>query len=240
MKLIQKNPMQYIQADTYSMSRSQLDASDIGSLDLVPLLFQTGYLTIDSLDKTPEGLVSVDDFILRSPNQEVSQAFGSLILETLTKQEEKIIAKVSSMVKKALTNCDNFLLSEAFREVLTWPMGMEQIQHEKYCQSIFHIFLKTLSYKVKAEDSTYKGWTDLIIHFGNDTVFIIEFKYEKLDEPEKVTPAEKSQLLAKNLLVAKNQIMERNYAHDYENDDLKVKNIAVAIVGREDVEVEFF
>jgi hypothetical protein len=34
--------------------------------------------------------------------------------------------------------------------------------------------------------------------------------------------------------------MERNYALDYKNDGLKVKNIAVAIVGREDVEVEFF
>jgi hypothetical protein len=204
---------------------------EIRVLDLVPLLFQSGYLTIDQRARTSEGLVSVDDYLLRSPNLEVSKAFGSLILENLTGQKEKIISMVSSLVLEALTNCDSGLLTKAFREILTWPMSFEHIPYERYYQTIFHLVLKCLNFRVKAEDNTYKGRTDLVIHFGKDTVFVVEFKHEKLEDPQKVTAESLSQLLAQLLLEAKNQIQERDYGHDCENDGYKVKKLAIAIAG---------
>jgi hypothetical protein len=240
MKLIRENPLEYIEAETYPMSETILDAVDIYNVDLVPLLFQSGYLTIDRLATTEEGLVSDEDYILRSPNLEVNKVFGNIILEAMTSLKEISVTKVSNMIKKALTNLDSTLLAQAFREILTWPRCFVHIPYERYYQTIFHLVLKSLNYKVKAEENTYKGRTDIGIYFGKNTFFLVDIKHKKLDDPEKVSEADKAEYLAQLLSEGKEQVSERDYAHDYENDGLKVKKLAIAIVGRETVSAEFF
>jgi hypothetical protein len=240
MNLIKNKPMEYIESDIYPMSVSMLDSAEIDHLDLIPILFQSGYLTVDRLATTREGLVSAGDYILRSPNLEVSSAFGSLILQVLTSQRGKTITSVSDMIQTALRHSDSGLLTKAFAEILTWPSSFEHIPYERYYQTIFHLVLKCLNYRVKAEDNTYKGRTDLAVYFGKETVFVIEFKHEKLEDASKVSEEAAVQLLDKLLIEAKNQIMERDYVHDYENDGFKVKKLAVAIAGRTAVAAEIF
>ncbi|MDR1870928.1 MAG: AAA family ATPase, partial [Deltaproteobacteria bacterium] len=74
--LLKKGGSSYSFPETTQMSETSLNALDIKNLQLTPLLFQTGYLTIDQR-------LSADSYLLRRPNQEVSQALDQNLLDYL-------------------------------------------------------------------------------------------------------------------------------------------------------------
>lgn len=77
--MIRDNQMVFNRAETYSFSELDLEASDPTNLRLVPVLFQSGYLTVDKL-------VSGVNYLLREPNQEVRECLNFGILDALTGQ----------------------------------------------------------------------------------------------------------------------------------------------------------
>jgi hypothetical protein len=85
---------------------------------------------------------------------------------------------------------------------------------------------------------------DLLITTKKDTVFVSEFKYEKLEPKEnestEALEARKGALLLKALNKAKEQIEFKRYADRYKSQYQQVKLMAVAIVGRADVLLEIY
>ena len=67
-----------------------MDAIDIQNMEIGPLLFQTGYLTVSKIvypDVSPE-------YVLDIPNFEVREAFFKQLTAGLTKQEHFITTNV--------------------------------------------------------------------------------------------------------------------------------------------------
>jgi hypothetical protein len=85
---------------------------------------------------------------------------------------------------------------------------------------------------------------DLLITTKKDTVFVCEFKYEKLEPKENESTedleARRGALLLKALNKAKEQIEFKRYADRYKNQNQMVKLMAVAIVGRAEVLLEIY
>jgi hypothetical protein len=83
-----------------------------------------------------------------------------------------------------------------------------------------------------------------LITTTRDTVFICEFKYEKLESKENETTealeARRGVLLLKALNKAKEQIEFKRYADRYKSQYPLVKLMAVAIVGRAEVLLEIY
>jgi len=143
---------------------------EIERLEIEPLLFQTGYLTIRGYE---EGGV----FTLGYPNLEVRQAFTANLL------------KFHSGLSGALSGSRLLALIKALREV-DMPQFFEsmrcffadipydiQVKREQYYQTIFYLIFSLMGIRIQAEVRTNRGRVDAVAETDND-VFIFEFKLD--------------------------------------------------------------
>ena len=70
-KLIKNKPSSFLALKDLEISERALDTFDIRKMSIAPLLFQTGYLTVD--EKRFRG--ASESYLLRTPNLEVAEAF---------------------------------------------------------------------------------------------------------------------------------------------------------------------
>ncbi len=148
-------------------------AFEIDQIKLLPLLWQTGYLTIDSFN--PATL----NYKLRYPNQEVKITFLTFFMGFLTTKELAVIKNYLVLLEAAMKEHD---LNSFFKTLSVFfanvPYTM-QLSHEKYYQTIFYIVLNLIGARVQAEEETNDGRIDAVIETTTH-VYIFEFK---LDEP---------------------------------------------------------
>jgi hypothetical protein len=83
--LLKKKQFKNIQTHSLTIIDDMLDAYDLDKLNLLSLLFQTGYLTIDNI-------LSADSYLLKEPNIEVTNAFNAHIVKELTNQKDLAIS----------------------------------------------------------------------------------------------------------------------------------------------------
>jgi hypothetical protein len=227
---IQRNPLDYVKYEKCLISKRRLEKVNLEDLDLTPLLFHTGYLTLNSL---------VDDNIysLRAPNKEVTEAFNIEILRYITAQKETVIANLTLKIKLALDTFDSVALGEAFSQILRWiPVKEEPALETLHYASIFAV-LKALHFTVTADVDESKGIFDLWIRMQSDTLFVVAFKYEQFgSEPDLSNEDKRQELMDKALGRAKNQLLRR-YDAWFRAMNPMAKKLAVGIVGKSDVVV---
>jgi hypothetical protein len=250
MDLIRKNPVEFTQAESHPLNVNTLDAIDIGNLKLVPLLFQTGYLTI-------EKKIDPENYFLREPNLEISAALKNGILEALIGGGEQNIIALGQKLQRALGEKDTAALAECFEEILDGIPYEIHLPKENYYHSVILAVLQAYNFKVRSEDSTSEGRMDMRLEFSKDRLYIFEFKFEKFP-PEKETESAvapknktsskqktiksedevKAGLMAEALKRAQSQLMSKDYAKRDEKKYKEVLKIAVGIVGRSMVGAE--
>jgi hypothetical protein len=167
----------FSQTENSLMTKNMLGAVDVANLELVPLLFQTGYLTIDKRSSSKE-------YILKYPNLEVEQAFNINLLKFLSSQSQVSITALSNDINTALLNFDSASLAGCFKKILTWFPYEMHLSHEAYYHSIIFAVLKSFHYKVFCEFSKSDGVVDMSIEIPNGPIFICGFKYAKIPKIE--------------------------------------------------------
>jgi len=86
-RLIKERPSTFLSLGELEISERSLDTFVIDKIDIVPLLFQTGYLTVD--EKRFRG--DSENYVLRLPNLEVREAFYMNILAEFTESGVSIL-----------------------------------------------------------------------------------------------------------------------------------------------------
>jgi Predicted AAA-ATPase/PD-(D/E)XK nuclease superfamily len=179
-------------------SEALLSTFDVDNIPAEALLFQTGYLTIDSCTEMP-GLTR---YKLKYPNLEVQTALNDSLLQSLSGEPSKPGANVSRLYD--LLQAQDFAglkdLFHAFYASIAndWYRKNELAGYEGYYVSIFYSYFAALGLEMHLEDPTNFGRIDLTLLF-NKQVFLFEFKVVEL------TP--KRQALQ--------QIKDRGYADKY-------------------------
>jgi hypothetical protein len=142
---------------------------EVDDLKPVPLLLQTGYLTIKDYD--PESRL----FRLSYPNFEVENAFLKYLLDAFSSAENGRIGAYLWDLLTALRNRD----LEAFFEVMqVFFAGIPydiQIKRERYYQTVFYLIFKLLGLQTGAEVRTSRGRIDAVVEV-KEGVYIFEFK----------------------------------------------------------------
>ena len=141
--------------------------------DLVPLLYQTGYLTIVDYDR-PANL-----YILGFPNEEVKYGFLKSLFP------EYIPSAVPGSGKDIFT-LRRFLLAgdtESIHEVLTAlfasiPYTAKDAPFEHYFQTVVYLVFTLLGQYVHAEVHSSRGRADCVLETDR-FVYIFEFKVDK-------------------------------------------------------------
>ncbi len=150
---------------------SSFSSYEIENLQILPLMFQTGYLTI----KDFRILDGFREFKLGFPNFEVEEAFNKRILQSYTTLE---MGRVSWPLRKLITALRANDLDEFFQILKVFFAGIDydlHIKNEKYYQTIFYVIFKVLGLRIDAEVKTNVGRIDTVIRL-NGRIFIFEFK----------------------------------------------------------------
>jgi hypothetical protein len=165
-KLMEEKKFDIKKMQDLEVREENLSTYEIEDLALVPLLFQTGYLTIKGYD---------DEFMtyrLGYPNFEVENSFQYALLRSYSYTETN--GYLVSLIR-ALRN-DDFetffdTLSVFFADI---PYDLH-IEKEKYYQTVFYLIFSLIGLKVEAEVKTNKGRIDAVII--DKDIYIFEFKF---------------------------------------------------------------
>lgn len=158
-----------------------LDSFDVDHIDLVALLWQTGYLTFAEKFTKREKIV----YRLKVPNKEIQLSLNELFIDYLTDQRHAKNAwqdKLYDSLFAADLDAFKQSLSSLFAGIPYQNYANKIIEkYEGYYASVVYTYLASLGIPMVAEDVTSKGRIDLSIQL-TDKIYIIEFK---VDQPER-------------------------------------------------------
>jgi len=174
MKYLQRN--EFLQIDMESVqeiSREDFSMSNLRNLRAVPLLFQTGYLTIKNYNKL------TDCFELAVPDEEVRRDFARLLTAQMAQQDE---AWASHLGLYLLSNkWDKFFVSlQSLFAHLPYGPKENNIQEFSYERVLYTLFASK-GFSCRTEDRQANGQADIIAQHPCG-IFIFELKVDKSAE----------------------------------------------------------
>lgn len=162
--------------ETIEVGKKDFDAPTETMTTIVPLLYQSGYVTIKGYDK-PTKL-----YQLALPNQEIRVGlYGSLLPHYLMDKSAKAnttIAKMSVLVKKGDMDAAFCLLND-FLETVPYCDNTNYEGH--WQQTLYIMFALLTNYSIIVEPHTAKGRIDIMME-TNDTIYVMELKFNKSAE----------------------------------------------------------
>ena len=189
------------------MTREELTADTLNSIEIMdenplPLLFQSGYLTIKSYD--PE----FGTYTLGFPNREVEEGFTKFLYpfyvpKTLNKSNFSVVQFVRDV---RAGNAKGFMtrLAAMFADGNYQIIGDEEI----YFQNTLYTFFKMLGLYVEVERHTSDGRMDILMQ-TREYIYVMELKVNKTAEE------------------ALQQIEDKGYAKPFDTDERKLFKIGI-------------
>jgi hypothetical protein len=153
------------------ISVDEISEYRVGSSDPVPLLFQTGYLTILGYDYN-DGL---EEYILGFPNEEVKYGFLRELLPMYVSGSNNLSEfYVGDFIRDLRAGkIESFMTRlKAFFAGISYELNKKK---KKDYQTIFYVMFKIMGQFVEAESRSSEGRADVVIVTA-DFVYIFEFK----------------------------------------------------------------
>jgi hypothetical protein len=198
------------------MYRNQFVRSLEDRAKIIPLLYQTGYLTIKDYD------LRTDQYLLGMPNAEVRVGLLKNLLPLFTEVDANDMENFAGRASADLRDGDIDHAMEILRSVLkSIPYGKNETAifsdlqtTEQYYHNLYHLFFKMLCNRVNSEVRNSTGATDVVITTPR-YVYVVEIKIDT------------------NVEVALNQIDEKGYAVPYMAGQQAVYKIGVVFSTKE-------
>ena len=153
--------------------KASFDVATERMTSLIPLLYQSGYLTIKDYDE------SIDVYTLDIPNKEIEVGlFDSLLpgyLESGIDEGRVVIADISVLLKKRDVDEALRLLAD-FLETIPYCDNTNYEGH--FQQMLYIIFALLTSYDIRVEQHTAKGRIDMVLE-TKTTIYVMELKLNK-------------------------------------------------------------
>ena len=156
--------------------KDDFDAPTETMTNIMPLLYQSGYVTIKDYDEETE-LYTLD-----IPNKEIRVGlFRALLPHYLTDKSVKAnttIAKMSVLVKKGDMDAAFCLLNDFLKMV---PYCDNTNYEGHWQQTLYIMFALLTDYRIIVESHTAKGRIDITMETA-DTIYVMELKFNKSAE----------------------------------------------------------
>ena len=192
--------------DLNEMASAVTDVETLDSVygddEPIPVIYQSGYLTIKGYD--PE----FETYTLGFPNKEVEEGFMKFLVPYYTPiRKSAATFEIKQFVMDIRSgNIDAFMTRlQSFMADTPYELIRDQ---ELHYQNVMFIVSKLLGFYVQAEYRTSQGRIDLLLQ-TDKFVYIMEFKLEGSAEE------------------ALKQIEERNYAAPFASDSRKVLKVGI-------------
>ncbi|MFZ2655687.1 MAG: ATP-binding protein [Victivallales bacterium] len=173
LKLAKKQQFDFEKELSQPVSELAFASYEIDKLQTLPLLFQTGYLTIKNAVRYEDDTFYNLDF----PNREVEAAFEAYLLDEYSGVNKERIEVYASEMARMLKgkDIDGFMgkMKIFFADI---PYDI-QLANEKYYQTIFYIVFRLIGLRIEAETRTGIGRIDAVVQ-TEKYVYIFEFKLD--------------------------------------------------------------
>lgn len=205
--LMKQHRISMQQIDGISVSMDRFDAPTERISDPVPVLYQSGYITLKDYNPFTR------KFILGFPNGEVREGFAKSLykyyMEDYVGSEDTLDKAFHDLLSKDIT------IEQFVETVRCWYAGIpysitDKNQNEQLYQSLIYAVLVGFGADVSAEEQTSDGRMDIVLKLP-DTIYIIELKYGKSGEE------------------AVEQILTKDYAVRYAHDNRPVVAVGMNI-----------
>ena len=170
-ELIKKADFNIEELSDYVASEDQLNSIHVDDIDPIPVLYQSGYLTVVDYDNR------FDLFTLNYPNEEVKAGFINFLLPFYSKVKEK---QAQAIISKFVTAIETGKADDFMRQLQSLMAGTPYDiikETENHYQNVMYIITKLMGLYVQAEYRTSNGRIDLLIG-TSEYVYIIELKFE--------------------------------------------------------------
>jgi hypothetical protein len=169
-KIMQDNIHDFANLDQSQADHELLDVFEISKkIPLKALLFQTGYLTIQSYDQESSL------YTLTYPNREVRESINRLALSHSLAVESTDIRSAQVQFITALKNKDMGLFCDTVQSLFAHIPYHIHIQKESFYHALLQMICSLLKVEAYSEMPTDKGRIDMAIHMP-DTIYVFEFK----------------------------------------------------------------
>ena len=180
----------------------QFDAPTEVITDPIPVLYQSGYLTIKSFDPV------FKTYTLAYPNSEVRYGFTQALLPCYVHRFPRentfyIVSFLRDLMKGDIESC----LERTRSFFASIPHDLEN-KTEKHYQTIFYLLFRLMGQYVDVEVKSAIGRADVVLKLS-DAIYVFEFKFDG-------TPEE-----------ALAQIESKNYAIPYQSDGRRIVKVGV-------------
>ena len=201
--------VELLKRNHYDLERmaSEETSSDVlnsiyGDEQPIPVIFQSGYLTIKGYDKE-FGL-----YRLGFPNKEVEEGFINFLMPFYTRfnkieapfEIQKFVREIRTGQLDAFFNRLKSFLADTPYELIS--------EQERHYQNVLFIIFKLVGFYTEVEYHTSEGRVDLVLK-TNDYIYIMEFKLNGSSEE------------------ALQQIHDKHYAQPFQSDKRKIFKIGV-------------
>ena len=169
MKLIKDRKYSAIDLENKKVAGAAFDKYDIENIELLSLLFQTGYLTILHHDPVRQ------TYTLGYPNNEVARAFSIHLLANFNGGKPEATSGLLLDMVDALeqNRPDKFLdLFQILLKGIVYPIVEVR---ESYFHSIFYLVAKMLGFYIDCEIMTIDGRIDAVVK-TDERIYVMEFK----------------------------------------------------------------
>jgi Predicted AAA-ATPase/PD-(D/E)XK nuclease superfamily len=181
-----------------------LDKYDLDNLTLIPLLFQSGYLTVKSSDPM------TGDLVLDYPNKEVRESMYQFLIDDLSRNQQRTHTGMTiNELKNAFVSRDLEQVQSIINALLAdLPSETYIKQTEGLYHGLIHLIFKYLGVFVDSEVHSSQGRADAVVQTLTD-VYVFEFKFNKTAQ------------------AGIDQINKKNYAAKYKASGKMITGIGV-------------
>ncbi|MDO4461028.1 MAG: AAA family ATPase [Bacteroidia bacterium] len=203
------NPLDF---DGVVLSQGAFDAPCENAKTPLPLLYQSGYLTIDSYNAL------LKTYTLHFPNLEVRQGMveglSNYLMDTDDLDRDSTIINMAQAIydgdlAAALKLLRSYIATIPY-DIITKKEWMAKKNHEAFYKLLMYVIFSLLNSKVDTEVKSVLGRADVVIQTKAD-VFVLELKVDKTIDD------------------AMTQIDDKGYAIPYEADGRRVTKCGITI-----------
>ena len=193
--------------DLHRMAHEETSADVLNSIDStsdnpIPVIYQSGYLTIKGYDR------EFETYRLGFPNREVEEGFIKYLMPFYTNADA---VESSFEIQKFVCEVRSGDYDSFFRRLQSFfaDTPYEMVRDlELHYQNVLFIVFKLVGFYVKVEYHTSRGRIDLVLQ-TDKFIYVMEFKLEGTAEE------------------ALRQINEKHYAKPFESDERRLFKIGV-------------
>jgi hypothetical protein len=167
--LLKKESLNLAELPALEVSERVFSAYDVERVEALPLLYQTGYLTIQHYD--PGAMT----YRLGFPNQEVSRSFSECLAESYSNVGQGLVESHIQRLRGALDCGDVDGAMQALKVFFANIPYDIQLANERYYQTIFYVVFLLLGERIVAEERTSAGRIDAVVE-TSERVYVLEFK----------------------------------------------------------------